>query len=169
MSSFQPIICVPKRTHRVFFSQNSPSLPQNSVSSLLRNSALETVFCPFPIFRSLGTTRISGKTLLERKGQSQSSGRVPGYPHSRNANPILEVVSQTTILGATPERFPELVGTHMKDVNLLLLSQSVFKELRGPHAPEIWGCNSLLTAGSFLLTMAFFYLQLCLGCFLHTA
>ena len=37
MSSSQPIICVPKRTHRVF-SQNSPSLPRNSVSSLLRNS-----------------------------------------------------------------------------------------------------------------------------------
>ena len=29
------------------FSQNSPSLPQNSVSSLLQNSALETVFRPF--------------------------------------------------------------------------------------------------------------------------
>ena len=45
----QPIICVPKRTHRVFFSQNSPSLPQNSVSSLFRNSTLETVVRPFPI------------------------------------------------------------------------------------------------------------------------
>ena len=31
------------------FWQNSPSLPQNSVSSLLRNSTLETVFRPFPI------------------------------------------------------------------------------------------------------------------------
>ena len=31
------------------FSQNSPSLPRNSVSSLLRNSTLETVFRPFPI------------------------------------------------------------------------------------------------------------------------
>ena len=30
VSSSQPIICVPKRTHRVFL-QNSPSLPQNSV------------------------------------------------------------------------------------------------------------------------------------------
>ena len=39
VSSSQPIICVPKRTHRVF-SQNSPSLPQNSVSSLFRNSTL---------------------------------------------------------------------------------------------------------------------------------
>ena len=32
------------------FSQNSPSLPQNSVSSLSRNSTLETVFRPFPIY-----------------------------------------------------------------------------------------------------------------------
>ena len=31
VSSSQPNICVPKRTHRVF-SQNSPSLPQNSVT-----------------------------------------------------------------------------------------------------------------------------------------
>ena len=30
------------------FSQNSPSLPRNSVSSLLWNSTLETVFRPFP-------------------------------------------------------------------------------------------------------------------------
>ena len=30
------------------FFQNSPSLAQNSVSSLFRNSTLETVFCPFP-------------------------------------------------------------------------------------------------------------------------
>ena len=51
VSSSRPIICVPKRTHRVF-SQNSPSLPQNSVSSLLRNSTLETVFRPFPNFQS---------------------------------------------------------------------------------------------------------------------
>ena len=31
------------------FLQNSPSLPQNSVSSLFRNSTHETVFRPFPI------------------------------------------------------------------------------------------------------------------------
>ena len=31
VSSSQPVICVPKRTHRVFFSQKSPSLPRNSV------------------------------------------------------------------------------------------------------------------------------------------
>ena len=49
VSSSQPIICVPKRTHRVF-SENSPSLPQKSVSSLPRNSTLETVFRPFPSY-----------------------------------------------------------------------------------------------------------------------
>ena len=43
VSFSEPIICVPKRTHRV---------PQNSVSSLFRNSTLETVFRPFPIIRA---------------------------------------------------------------------------------------------------------------------
>ena len=33
VSSSQPIICVPKRTHRVFFSQSSPSLPRNSMGA----------------------------------------------------------------------------------------------------------------------------------------
>ena len=51
VSSSQPIICVLKRIHRVF-SQSSPSLPQNSVSSLFRNSTLETVFRPFPSYPS---------------------------------------------------------------------------------------------------------------------
>ena len=41
-SSSLPVICVQKRTHRV--SQNSLTLPKSSVSSLLRNSTLETVF-----------------------------------------------------------------------------------------------------------------------------
>ena len=45
--SSSPIISVPKHTHRIF--QNSPSLRQNSVSPLFRNSAPETVFRPFPI------------------------------------------------------------------------------------------------------------------------
>ena len=47
VSSFRPIICVQTR-HSPSFSQNSPSVPQNSVSSLLRNSTLETVFGPLP-------------------------------------------------------------------------------------------------------------------------
>ena len=38
------------------------------------------------MFRSLGTTPISGKTLSERKGHSRSSGRVPGYSRSSSRN-----------------------------------------------------------------------------------
>ena len=47
VSSSQPII-VCKNELTEFFSQSLPILPQNSVSSLLRNSTLETVFRPFP-------------------------------------------------------------------------------------------------------------------------
>ena len=70
VSSSQPIICVPKRTHRVFFSQNSPSLPRNSVSSLLRNSTLETVLRPFPILEAFLEGSLIGILLLggERGG-----------------------------------------------------------------------------------------------------
>ena len=46
VSSFQPIICVLKQ-NLTEFSQNSTSLPQNSVSSLYRNSALEIAFRQF--------------------------------------------------------------------------------------------------------------------------
>ena len=52
VSSFRPIICVSKRTHRVFH-RTCPqmvSLAQISVRSLFRNSTLETVFRPFPDF-----------------------------------------------------------------------------------------------------------------------
>ena len=38
-------------------SQSSPSLPQNSVSSLFRNSTLETAFRPFPYRASYDTLR----------------------------------------------------------------------------------------------------------------
>ena len=47
VSSSQPITCVQKRTHRVFCRPHR-ACTKNSVSSLFRNSALETVFCPFP-------------------------------------------------------------------------------------------------------------------------
>ena len=50
--SSRPLVCVPERTHRVL-RRTHPSLPSKtqwgSVSSLLRNSTLETVFRPFPI------------------------------------------------------------------------------------------------------------------------
>ena len=45
VSSSQPICA---KANSPSFSQNSPSLPQSSVSSLFRNSALETVFPPLP-------------------------------------------------------------------------------------------------------------------------
>ena len=46
VSSSQPIICVTKRTHRVFRRTHRvcPKTQRGSVSSLLRNSTLETVF-----------------------------------------------------------------------------------------------------------------------------
>ena len=46
------------------FLQNSPSLPQNSVSSLLRNSTLETVFRPFPTKRTCMGQNCENKTKL---------------------------------------------------------------------------------------------------------
>ena len=54
VSSSQPIICVPKRTHRVFFRRTHRDCRKTqwgSVSFLLRNSALETVFRPCPTRR----------------------------------------------------------------------------------------------------------------------
>ena len=50
VSSFQPIICVSKRTHRVFRRTHRvcPETQWGSASFLLRNSTLETVFRPFP-------------------------------------------------------------------------------------------------------------------------
>ena len=49
VSSFRPIICAPKRAHRVFRRTHwvCPKSQWGSVSSLLRSSTLETVFRPF--------------------------------------------------------------------------------------------------------------------------
>ena len=49
VSSSQPIICVPRRTHRVFRRTHRVCCKTQcgSVSSLLRNSTLKTVFRPF--------------------------------------------------------------------------------------------------------------------------
>ena len=49
-------LCAKANSESSSFSRNSPSLPQNSVSSLLRNSTLETVFRPFPITLRAGKT-----------------------------------------------------------------------------------------------------------------
>ena len=48
VSSFQPLICVPKGTHRDS-RRTLRVLLQNALSSLFRNSTLATVFHPFPI------------------------------------------------------------------------------------------------------------------------
>ena len=52
MSSSQSMICVQMRTHQVFRRTHRvcPKTQGGSVSSLLRNSTLETVFRPFPIY-----------------------------------------------------------------------------------------------------------------------
>ena len=49
LSELLPAYCLCAKANSPSFSQNSPSLPQNSVRSLCRHSALETVFRPFPI------------------------------------------------------------------------------------------------------------------------
>ena len=49
LSEFLSANYVCEKANSPSFWQNSPSLPQNSVSSLFRNSTLETVFRPFPM------------------------------------------------------------------------------------------------------------------------
>ena len=48
LSEFRSVYHVGAKGNSPSFSQNSPSLPQDSVSSLFRNSTLEAVFRPFP-------------------------------------------------------------------------------------------------------------------------
>ena len=65
-------------------SQNSASLPQNSVSSLFRNSTLETVFRPFPrkkapTIHQKNTLKICRRSSAaargaERKGRNPTQG-----------------------------------------------------------------------------------------------
>ena len=78
VSSFQPLICVPKRTHRGFFFTHSPSFSQNSASSLFRNSTHETLFRLFPIkvfllriilSESGKSTDLGGKTIQQKKNR----------------------------------------------------------------------------------------------------
>ena len=54
LSEFLSTYYLCAKANSAIFSQNSPSLSQNSgsVSSLLRNSTLETVFRPFPIMEN---------------------------------------------------------------------------------------------------------------------
>ena len=48
VSSSQPIAAKLTKANSPNLSQNSPSSPQNSVGSLIRNNALEAVFRPSP-------------------------------------------------------------------------------------------------------------------------
>ena len=82
--------------------------------------------------RSLGTTPISGKTLSEQKGHSRSSRRVPGYSRSNSRSSkgnSRNEKSYPQFSEQLPERFPELVGTHMKDFHLPLHSRSAFSRI----------------------------------------
>ena len=95
--------------------------------------------CTKTILRSLGTTPISGKTLSEWKGHSRSSRRVPGYSRSssRNSKFILGIrnlfsewhlttwaIRNPQFSEQLPERFPELMGTHMKYFHLPMHSRT---------------------------------------------
>ena len=61
VSSFQPSICVPKRTHRVF-PRTHRVRGKNSVSSLFRNTILETLFHPLPKSRLVYVLSLLGIT-----------------------------------------------------------------------------------------------------------
>ena len=83
VSSSQPIICVTMRTHRVH-----PEILWGSVSSLLRNSTLETVFRPFPNIRC---RRLPGKL----PGKVGVLAGVPG--------PVAEVAGRTALARSSRE------------------------------------------------------------------
>ena len=67
LSEFLSAYYLCAKANSLSFSQNSPSLPQNSVSSLLRNSALETVFRPFPKYTGQGSL-VRTKSALSKTG-----------------------------------------------------------------------------------------------------
>ena len=69
VSSSQPIICVPKRTHRVFCRTHRVCrrTHRGSVSSLLRNSTLETVFRRL-LFKELNVLRFLRVEVCYCKG-----------------------------------------------------------------------------------------------------
>ena len=78
VSSSRPIICVPKRTHRVFRGTHRVCrrTQWGSVSSLLRNSTLETVFRPFPTFPP---KHIQPKSLHRSTLEEFMSGNYPRH------------------------------------------------------------------------------------------
>ena len=107
MSSSQPIICVPKQIPPSF-SQNSPSLPQNSVSSLFRNSTLETVFRPFPSHAPTFVVHHVGLCACADRPAPKlvQSQRSCGSPRSRNCHSLLEC-SDSVCFGEC-RSFPDL-------------------------------------------------------------
>ena len=65
------LLFVCKRELSPSFSQNSPSLPQNSANSLFWNSTLETVFRPFP---KKGLNNQKAKKSLPKSDRKRETG-----------------------------------------------------------------------------------------------
>ena len=84
-SSFQPNFLCAKANSPSFW-QNSPSLPQNSLSSLFRNSTLETVFHPFPI-----KPPSAGTWIICWKIQTQSQRERPTLRKTRCIHILREI------------------------------------------------------------------------------
>ena len=119
---------------------------------------------PLLLFRSLGATPISGKTLSDWKGHSRSSRRVPGYSrsssrnsssdsrnakfHSRNGISRLEQY-ENQFSEQLPERFSELMDTHMKDFYLPLHSWRVFSRIGVVPARQIFVYSESCLSSSF--------------------
>ena len=106
------------RDSEVRDSENRDSEARDSESGQIHGPLnSDTLALPLIKFRSLGTTPTSGKKLSEWKGDSRSSGSVPGYSrsssrssennfwnaksHCRNGVSRL-VQCETTILGGSP-------------------------------------------------------------------
>ena len=92
------------------FSQNSPSLPKSSLSSLFQNSALETVFCPFlcssqtgVVLNAVGCRNMQMITNERKRAQTQvwkksAKGR-KGAQKSASAQKLLTTRFETTRFG----------------------------------------------------------------------
>ena len=103
-------VCFKHRTQWSFLpspnSQNSPSLPQNSLRSLFRNSTLETVFWPFPSKGKAGTCLsllLPGVTAqLSQFGQMGHHCSLFHYPFIRHRppGPTLESASPSPPQGS---------------------------------------------------------------------
>ena len=95
------------------FSQNSPSLPQNSVGSLFRNSTLETVFRPFTSFAD---------PVTETRSES-SSGKSPGnfwkvLRHSGKAGTFQKPCGSPTPSKRHEKKSPKFTISVQTDTNI---------------------------------------------------